>query len=61
MSAPAGPVEVARHLRTGPGSPRVDDAHFPPPPETSLHRTPRARTAEETAFLALGDGAQRCG
>ena len=54
---PAGPVEVARHLRTGPGSPRVDDAHFPPAPETPLHRTPRARTAEETAFLALGDGA----
>lgn len=54
---PTGPVEVARHLRTGPGSPRVDDAHFPPPPETPLHRTPRARTAEETAFLALGDGA----
>ena len=27
---PAGPVEVARHRRTGPGSPRVDDAHFPP-------------------------------
>jgi len=27
----AGPVEVARHDRTTPGSPRVDDAHFPAP------------------------------
>jgi hypothetical protein len=28
----AGPVEVARHARTTPGSPRLDDAHFPPQP-----------------------------
>jgi hypothetical protein len=27
-----GPVEVARHAVTSPGSSRVDDAHFPPPP-----------------------------
>ena len=24
-----GPVEVARHYRARPGSPRIDDAHFP--------------------------------
>lgn len=54
-----GPVEVARHALTTPGSPRVDDAHFPPAPEGALARTPRPRTAEETAFLALGEGASR--
>ena len=53
----AGPVEVARHDRTTPGSPRVDDAHFPPRPEGPLARTPRPRTDAEARFLALGDGA----
>ena len=53
----AGPVEVARHARTTPGNPRVDDAHFPPRPEGPLNRTPRAKTAAEEQFLAVGDGA----
>jgi hypothetical protein len=53
----AGPVEVARHARTTPGNPRVDDAHFPPRPEGPLNRTPRAKTVAEAQFLALGDGA----
>jgi hypothetical protein len=53
----AGPVEVARHLRTTPGNPRIDDAHFPPAPEGSLHRTPVAQNPEEAAFLSLGPGA----
>lgn len=53
----AGPVEVARHLRATPGSPRVDDAHFPSAPEGALDRTPRARTTGELAFLAIGPGA----
>ena len=52
-----GPVEVARHLRATPGSPRVNDAHFPPAPQGALERTPRARTAAELAFLAIGPGA----
>ncbi|MBC9075137.1 IS21 family transposase [Mycobacterium canettii] len=52
-----GPVEVARHQRTTPGNPRVDDAHFPPRPEGPLNRTPRAKTVAEAQFLALGDGA----
>ena len=51
-----GPVEVARHQATTPGSPRVDDRHFPPAPPTPLHRTPKARTAADTD-LDLGDGA----
>lgn len=52
-----GPLEVARHHVTTPGNPRVDDAHFPPAPEGALCRTPRPKTPEETAFLALGEGA----
>jgi transposase len=55
---PAGPVEVARHARATPGSPRLDDAHFPPAPAGALDRRPRARTAAEQEFLALGDGAR---
>src|SRR6478752_5825949 len=38
-----GPVEVARHLRAEPGSPRIDDEHFPPAPHGPLHREPRPR------------------
>ena len=52
-----GPVEVARHLRTTPGNPRVDDTHFPSAPEGPLNRTPVAATAAEAEFLAIGDGA----
>jgi Mu transposase-like protein len=54
---PAGPVEVARHARTTPGSPRLDDAHFPPQPAGPLARTPRAHSSAEIEFLAIGDGA----
>ena len=54
----AGPVEVARHLRAMPGSPRLDDAHFPPAPAGALGRIPKARNESEAAFLTLGDGAQ---
>jgi hypothetical protein len=53
----AGPIEVARHARTTPGCPRVDDAHFPPAPEGPLDRRPRAKTVAEKHFLALGEGA----
>jgi transposase len=52
-----GPVEVARHERTTPGNPRVDDTHFPPRPEGPLERTPVAANAADAAFLAIGDGA----
>jgi Mu transposase-like protein len=56
-AGPAGPVEVARHLVTTPGSPRVDDGHYPPAPPGALNRTPKARTTAEAQFLAIGDGA----
>jgi len=42
---------------TAPGSPRVDDAHYPPAPPGALNRTPKPRTAAEAQFLAIGDGA----
>lgn len=55
---PAGPVEVARHGRATPGSPRIEDAHFPPAPAGALERKPLARNAAEAQFLAIGDGAR---
>jgi hypothetical protein len=54
----AGPVEVARHERATPGSPRIDDTHFPPQPQGALERKPLARNAAEAQFLALGEGAR---
>ena len=53
----SGAVEVARHERTRPGQPRHDPAHFGPAPIGPLGRQPRARTAEEAAFLDIGPGA----
>lgn len=55
--AEAGPVEVARHRRATPGTPMLDDRHFPDAPETALDRRPRAKTPGEAEFLALGPGA----
>ena len=54
---PDGPVEVARHLLTTPGNPRVNPAHFPLEPEGALHRSPVAASPAEAEFLAIGDGA----
>ena len=51
--------EVARHQLTTPGRPALRDEHYPPKPAGALDRKPRARTIEERAFLALGDGAER--
>ena len=53
-----GPVEVARHRRASPGSPAIQDAHFPPAPAGALARAPKARTAAEAEFLDLGAGAR---
>jgi hypothetical protein len=54
-----GAHEIARWEPTVPGQPRHDPAHFGPSPEGPLHRTPRARTPDEAAFLAIGPGAQQ--
>jgi hypothetical protein len=53
-----GPVEVARHHRAQPGSPRLVDEHFPDRPAGAVDRRPRARNAAEAEFLALGEGAR---
>jgi hypothetical protein len=54
----AGAVEVARHLRSTPGTPRIDDSHYPPRPAGALNRQPKAHNAAEAEFLALGEGAR---
>jgi transposase len=53
-----GPVEVARHARATPGTPRINDAHFPPQPTGPLDRRPRAKNPAEAEFLDLGEGAR---
>jgi transposase len=60
-ATPAGLAEIARHELSTPGNPRIDDAHYPHHPGGNLPRPPklRARTAEEVAFLGLGEGARR--
>jgi hypothetical protein len=57
--APEGPREVARHQLTTPGRPSLHDEHYPPRPAGALERTPRARSADEQAFLQIGPGAER--
>lgn len=54
-----GPREVARHELTTPGRPSIKDEHYPPRPAGALQRRPRARCAQEAAFLALGPGAEQ--
>ncbi|GAA1963389.1 hypothetical protein GCM10009838_20520 [Catenulispora subtropica] len=49
------PVEVARHLRSTPGNPSIDDAHYPA--GSRGERTPKPTTPAEAEFLALGPGA----
>jgi hypothetical protein len=56
-AGPDGAREVARHRETTPGTPRVADAHYPPAPPGALHREPKARSAAEAEFLAIGAGA----
>jgi transposase len=55
---PDGPREVARHELTTPGNPRISDEHYPPRPAGALERRPRAASAQEREFLALGPGAE---
>jgi transposase len=57
-----GLTEVARHQLSTPGNPRIDLGHYPDHPQLpdGTPRPPkvRPRSAAETAFLALGPGAQ---
>jgi len=54
----AGAVEVARHRRSTPGTPVIDHDHYPPRPDGALARQPRATSAAESEFLAIGEGAR---
>ncbi len=58
VDSPEGPREIARHALTTPGQPSIKDEHYPPRPAGALERRPRARSEQETAFLALGPGAE---
>jgi transposase len=53
-----GPREVARHAKSTKGHPQIRDEHYPPR-STIPGRTPTPASPEETAFLALGDGARQ--
>ena len=53
-----GVTEVARHRRGTPGSPVIDNAHYPPRPDGPLARQPKATNAAEAEFLAIGEGAR---
>ena len=57
--APDGPREVARHRLTTPGRPSIQEEHYPPRPAGALERKPRARSADEQAFLQIGPAAER--
>ena len=53
-----GVTEVARHRLGTPGSPVIDDAHYPPRPPGALGRQPKPTNPAEIEFLRLGDGAR---
>lgn len=53
-----GATEVARHQRSTPGTPRIDESHYPPRPAGALGRQPKATNDAEAKFLALGEGAR---
>ena len=61
-AAPAGLVEVARHALSTPGRPRIELAHYPGHPQDPSGAprppAPKPTSAAETAFLALGPGAE---
>ena len=54
----SGAVEVARHFRSTPGNPSIDDNHYPPRPAGALARQPKPTNTAEAEFLALGEGAR---
>ena len=56
--APWGPIEVARHQRSTPGHPMIDDAHYPARPAGPLGRRPKPTSAAEAEFGAIADGAR---
>ena len=59
--AGTGLAEIARHLLSTPGNPRICDEHYPHHPGGNGPRQPRPRASSraEEAFLELGEGAAR--
>jgi hypothetical protein len=56
---PSGLREVARHERSTPGNPRIEDAHYPDHPSGRMLRPrPRPVHPDERAFLTIGPGAE---
>ncbi|HYO44304.1 MAG TPA: IS21 family transposase [Candidatus Limnocylindrales bacterium] len=55
-----GLAEIARHPRSTPGQPRINDAHYLDHPAGRGTRSPRPRPVDpaERAFLLLGPGAE---
>lgn len=55
-----GLAEIARHARSTPGQPRLNDAHFLDHPAGRGARSPRPRPVDpaERAFLLIGPGAE---
>lgn len=53
-----GAVEVARHVTSVPGVPRINDEHYPPRPEGPLERRARPTNPAEEAFVSIGEGAR---
>jgi hypothetical protein len=54
-----GPLEVARHGRARPGSPAIDDAHFPDhTPKQPGDYVIFPKSKAEAEFLAIGEGAR---
>jgi transposase len=56
-----GLFEIARHELSTPGRPRISDEHYPDHPGGNEPRVRplRPRGADETAFLAIGPGAEQ--
>jgi hypothetical protein len=54
-----GTQEIARHVLSTPGNPRIVDAHYPHHPGGNYPRPPRPRprSKAEADFLDIGDGA----
>lgn len=56
---PSGLREIARHARSTPGTPRIDEAHYPDHPTGRMLRPrPRPVHPDERAFLGIGPGAE---
>jgi transposase len=51
-----GPTEVARHAKSTPGNPQINNEHYPHRDDAG-ERRPIATSAEEAAFLGAGPGA----